>query len=302
VDGTNVFTRAPQVGLFDVKAKPGTASPGTASPGTASPGSAEHYQIWALSNHYSSGPDSRVGQRREQAGYGAAIVTAIEATHPNARVIYGGDLNVFPRPDDPVPASPGDQLGPLYRAGLHNLWDDLVADVPAAAYSYVFEGQAQTLDNLFVNDDLYGDLIEMRSAHLNADWSAGGDRGTSDHDPQVVRFQSRAGLRGGDVSVTEGDRGTTPMVFPVTLSRPLSHPLTVCATATPGTAHVLSDFDPYAGCKTIPAGATTTSFTVKVHGDRSRESAERLTLTIAGLDPDLRAVDTRATGTILNDD
>ncbi|HEY0002808.1 MAG TPA: endonuclease, partial [Actinoplanes sp.] len=287
VDGSNVYTRAPQVGLFDVK---------------AAPGAKEHYQVWAISNHFSSGPDGRVGQRREQAGYGAAIVTAITATHPHARVIYGGDLNVFPRPDDPVPANPGDQLGPLYQAGLHNLWDDLVADAPTAAYSYVFEGQAQTLDNLFVNDDLYADLIQMRSAHLNADWSADGDRGTSDHDPQVVRFQSRAGLRVGDASVAEGDQGSAPLVFPVTLSRPLSHSLTICAAALPGTAHVLSDFDPYVACKTIAAGETTTSFTVKVRGDRSRERAEKLTLAMARLDPVVRAADTTATGTIRNDD
>ena len=287
VDGANVFTRAPQVGLFDVK---------------AAPGSAEHYRLWAISNHYSSGPDSRVGQRREQAAYGAAIVTAIEATHPHSRVVYGGDLNVFPRPDDPVPASPGDQLGPLYQAGLHNLWDDLVADKPAAAYSYVFDGQAQTLDNLFVNDDLYGDLIEMRSTHVNSDFPAGGDRGTSDHDPQVARFQSLAGLSVANASVPEGDRGTSSLVFPVTLTRPLSRPLTVCAAAVPGTALPLLDFDPFLGCATIPAGETGTSFTVKVRGDRSRERDEKLTLAIAGLDLSIRALDSTATGTILDDD
>jgi uncharacterized protein len=176
VDGSNVFTRAPQVGLFTVTVAGGRG-----------------YPLWAVSNHFSSGPDSRVGQRREQAAYGAAIVTAIEATHPGARVVLGGDLNVFPRPDDPVPADPGDQLGPLYRAGLHNLWDALVAAAPSAAYSYVYEGQAQTLDNLFVDDDLRGALIEMRSAHLNSDFPAGGDRGTSDHDPQVARFRLPAG-------------------------------------------------------------------------------------------------------------
>jgi hypothetical protein len=287
VDGTNVFTRAPQIGLFDVR---------------AAPGSTEHYQVWALSNHYSSGPDGRVGQRREQAGYGAAIVTAIEATHPNARVIYGGDLNVFPRPDDPVPANPGDQLGPLYQAGLHNLWDNLVAEVPAAAYSYDFEGQAQTLDNLFVNGNLYGDLIEMRSAHINSDWSSGGNRGTSDHDPQVARFQSRAGLSVANASVSEGDRGTSSLVFPVTLTRPLSTPLTVCAKATPGTALPPRDFDPYLGCTTVPAGETSTSFTVKVRGDRTKEKDEKLTLVIAGPKPTVRALDSTATGTIVNDD
>jgi predicted extracellular nuclease len=291
VDGSNVFTRAPQVGLFDVK---------------AAPGSSEHYQIWALSNHYSSGPNSRVGQRREQAAYGAAIVTAIEATHANARVIYGGDLNVFPRPDDPVPAQPGDQLGPLYSAGLHNLWDNLAADVPVAAYSYDFEGQGQTLDNLFVNNALYGDLIQMRAAHINSDWTpgdpAGGARGTSDHDPQVARFQSRAALSVGDVSVAEGDSGTTTLTFPVTVSRPLSTPLTVCATALPVTAWPVLDFDPYLGCKALPAGATSLTFPVTVHGDGLREPDEQVSLTVAALALDIRMVRPTATGTILNDD
>ena len=44
--------------------------------------------------------------------------------------------------------------------------------MPSAAYSYSFQGQAQTLDNLFVNDALYGDLVQMRAAHINADWPA----------------------------------------------------------------------------------------------------------------------------------
>ncbi|MDT4989938.1 MAG: uncharacterized protein QOI74_4032, partial [Micromonosporaceae bacterium] len=145
-----------------------------------------------------STPDARVGQRTEQAGYGAAIARAIKAATPDARLVYGGDLNVFPRPDDPIARGdsvpPSDQLGGLYRAGLHNLWDDLVTADPAAAYSYVFSGQAQTLDSLFVNDNLYGDLVDMRAAHVNADYPAGDDtdgpRGVSDHDPQVARFRS----------------------------------------------------------------------------------------------------------------
>ncbi len=290
VDGANVFTRAPQVALFDVK---------------AAPGASEHFQLWAISNHYSSGPDSRVGQRREQATYGGAITTAIEASHPHARIAYGGDLNVFPRPDEPVPAKPADQLGPLYDAGLHNLWDDLVADAPASAYSYVFDGQAQTLDNLFVNEALYGDLIEMRAAHINADWAAedeaNGSKGSSDHDPQIARFQSKAALIPTDATVSEGNSGTTALGFPVGLSRPLSQPLTVCATAVPGSAWPIVDFDPYFGCKSIPAGETGVTFTVKVRGDRLREPDEKLTLVVAGLG-DVRQTDPSATGVIKNDD
>ncbi len=287
VDGGNVYTRAPQVGLFDVR---------------SAPGSADSYQLWAIGNHFSSGPETRVGQRREQAAYGAAITDAIEVAHPNARVVLGGDLNVFPRPDDPTPAEPGDQLGPLYATGLHNLWDDLVADAPSSAYSYVFEGQAQTLDQLFVNDGLHGDLIEMRSAHVNADHPESATRGLSDHDPQVARFQSRAGLTVGDASVVEGHTGRTPMIFPVTLSRPLSRALTVCAATVPGPATLpYADFDPYLGCLTIPAGATAVDFPIQVRGDRLRERDEQLRLDVAALYP-VRVLDSTGTGTIRNDD
>jgi hypothetical protein len=293
-DGDNVFTRAPQLGKFVVK---------------ATPGGSESYLLYALSNHYSSGPDSRVGQRTEQAAYGAAIVTAIEAADPDARVVYGGDLNVFPRPDDPIATganpTPSDQLGPLYRAGLRNLWDDLVADVPSAAYSYSFQGSAQTLDNLFVNDALHDDLVQIRAAHVNADWPAeftgDGTRGASDHDPQVARFRSQPSLRVADASVVEGDRGTSTLTFQVTVSRPLSQPTTLCAATVGLTATVVLDFDPYVGCRVLPAGQTSLAFPVTVRGDRRRESDEKIAFAVAG-SLNLRFADPVATGTITDDD
>ena len=293
-DGPNVYTRAPQVGKFTV---------------AVAPGAREHYTLWAVSNHFSSGPDSRVGQRREQAAYGAAIVDAIEAADGNARVVYGGDLNVFPRPDDPIATganpTPSDQLGPLYDAGLRNLWDDLLADAPSAAYSYSFEGHAQTLDHLFVNAALHGDLIEMRAAHINADWpanhAADGSRGSSDHDPQVARFRSRASLSVADATVVEGDKGTTPLTFTATVSRPLSQPVLICAAAVSGTAKQGADFAPYAGCRTLPAGETTVEFTVQVRGDRKKEGTETFTLLVAGV-PGLRLADPVAVGTIVDND
>ncbi|HEX5583986.1 endonuclease, partial [Gaiella sp.] len=108
VDGSNVFTRAPQVGHFRVWRN--------------GIGLGAWVDLYAVSNHFSSGPDTRVGQRTEQAGYLAAIVAALQAADPQARVDAGGDLNVFPRPDDPLqPAS--DQLEPLYDLGLENLFD-----------------------------------------------------------------------------------------------------------------------------------------------------------------------------------
>jgi predicted extracellular nuclease len=175
-DGNNVFTRAPEVGLFRVW-RTGKAQ-------------SVYTDVLAISNHFSSTPDARVGQRTEQSAYLAAIIKAA----PEERIDAGGDFNTFPRPDDPLqPSGSSDQLGPLYdAAGLANLYDTLVSEVPASAYSYVFVGMAQTLDGQFVSPRLEDELGQARVAHVNADWpadtSGDGARGASDHDPLVARF------------------------------------------------------------------------------------------------------------------
>ncbi|HEY4687831.1 MAG TPA: lamin tail domain-containing protein [Anaerolineae bacterium] len=182
-DGSNVFTRAPQVGLFRVWKD--------------AVGSGTSADLYAISNHFSSTPNARVGQRQEQALYNAAIVAALQAAHPAVQVAIGGDFNVYPRPDDPFAPGdalfPSDQLGALYDQGLHNLFDTLVAEVPVSAYSYIFQGQTQTLDQIFVTPSLLTNLVQVRSAHVNADWPADfdgdGPRGASDHDPLVASLR-----------------------------------------------------------------------------------------------------------------
>jgi len=188
VDGGNVYTRAPQVGHFRVW-RDGI-------------GTSVFTDLYAISNHFSSTPDARVGQRTEQAAYNAAIVAALHAGGAD-RVVSAGDFNVFPRPDDPFApgqdygdddVGPSDQLGPMYDAGLHNLWDTLVADVPRSAYSYSFVGQAQTLDMQWATDAQFADLVQVRAGHFNADFAADFDgdvaRGASDHDPQLARWST----------------------------------------------------------------------------------------------------------------
>ena len=107
-------------------------------------------------------------------------------------------MNVYPRPDDPFapigqPTS-SDQLGSLYDPGLglKNLWEVLLSQAPESAYSYVYLGMAQTLDQMFINQPMLADLQQYRIAHINSDFPADypGDvaRGTSDHDPNVATF------------------------------------------------------------------------------------------------------------------
>lgn len=201
VDGANVFTRAPQVGRFRVW-RDGV-------------GTGTSFDLYAVANHFSSGPQTRVGQRREQAAYNAAIAKALDATEAGKRTLVGGDLNVFPRPDDPfAPGEPNagsDQLAPLYGQGLENLFDTELADNPAAAYSYVFQGQAQTLDQQFVTPAVKALLRQTRTAHVNADWPADfdgdGARGLSDHDPLVTRLRFPS-VAGGGSGSTGGGAGS----------------------------------------------------------------------------------------------
>lgn len=169
--GRTVFARAPQVAWFE-RVDDGT-------------------RFYAVSNHFRSRPDAHVELRRAQAAFAAALAAALRVAEPGADVIVGGDLNTFPRPDEPVPLEPADQLGPLYDAGLRNLYDRMLSERPAAAYTYVWQGQAQTLDQLFVSPGLAARLRAAWAAHINSDFTADPavpGRGTSDHDPVVAVF------------------------------------------------------------------------------------------------------------------
>ena len=171
--GTHVFSRAVQLAIFQVVQAP-TGTP----------------LLYALNNHFSSRPNRRVDQRREQARLNALLTEHIQAMDPGAWVVVGGDLNTFPRPDEPDPHHPADQLGPLYEAGLRNLYDGPLADRPEWNYTYVFRGQAGTLDQLFFSETLWERLDHAWIAHLNADWAEGGDIttmfGASDHDAVIA--------------------------------------------------------------------------------------------------------------------
>lgn len=189
-DGDNVFSRGPNVGLFRIWQ------------GAVGEGASE--EVYLVNNHQSAGPDARVLQRTEQATLNARIAEAVLDADPDANVIVGGDLNVFPRPDDPYApgqpiagdlVGPSDQLAALYGP-LVNLYDVQLDRTPSSAYTFGFQGQVQTLDHLFVSDALRDGLVDVRSAKINVDYPADasgedptyGRFGVSDHDPELATF------------------------------------------------------------------------------------------------------------------
>ena len=176
-----VFPRAPGIALFRIY--------------NTSIGDSLYQDVYAINNHFKSGPDSCVAHRTEQAKYNAALVAYIQSSNADARIVVGGDLNVYPRPDD-IAYGASDQLGSLYAPdlGLTNLWDVLMGQAPESAYSYVYLGMAQTLDQMFVNQPMRAALQQFRIAHINSDFPADYPddvaRGTSDHDPNVATFHT----------------------------------------------------------------------------------------------------------------
>ena len=111
-------------------------------------------------------------QRREQAQIVGAFVTQILAVDPGAAIAVLGDLNDFEF-SPPIMALKG--------AGLTALIETLPAN---ERYSYVYEGNSQTLDHLLVSSGLLSAKTGFDVVHVNAEFF---DQ-ASDHDPSVARF------------------------------------------------------------------------------------------------------------------
>jgi hypothetical protein len=106
-----------------------------------------------------------------------------------------------------------------------------------------------------------------------------------------------------DVSAPEGDSGTTPFTFTLTLSAPTTLPVTVTWDTSDGTATVLDgDYVPVAGgLVTFAPGEVTQTLTVDVNGDIKWEPSETFLVDLSA-PTNATLADNQATGTILNDD
>lgn len=111
-----------------------------------------------------------------------------------------------------------------------------------------------------------------------------------------------------NASVTEGNSGTTNMVFTLTLSAAVDAPVTVTLNTADGTATIAgNDYEAITGgTVTFAPGETTKTFNVTVNGDTTVETNETFTLALSDLQAGGRNVTlgtaSSATGTITNDD
>lgn len=99
-------------------------------------------------------------------------------------------------------------------------------------------------------------------------------------------------------SINEGNSGTTPLNFDVTLAAEAAIPITATFSTTPGTATAGEDYQPAQGTVTFPAGSTRQTVSILINGDTLFEPDETFTVTVSL--PNQPA--STATGTIVNDD
>jgi len=145
-----------------------------------------------LTSRFGSTPVFGAIQPFEQAGEEAREAQA-RALHehvarrleedPGARIVVLGDLNTFEWTDDLAEILPAATTGfPV----LHNLQET----VPRSErYTFVFDGNSQALDHVFVTGSLR-EGAELDVVHVNVDHPTGADGSdpASDHEPLVARI------------------------------------------------------------------------------------------------------------------
>ena len=104
-----------------------------------------------------------------------------------------------------------------------------------------------------------------------------------------------------DVSVTEGNSGTSTLSFTVSLSAASGQTVSAAYATANGTATSGTDYTAATGTLTIAAGQTSGTVAVTINGDALNEANETFTLGLSGA-TNATLVDGEGTGTITNDD
>ena len=164
--------------------------------------------FFAIGNHFNSkgGDNPLFGrfqppvrttevQRHQQAQLVNDFVDSILAGDSNANIVVLGDINDFEF---------SQTMSILEGGVLHALMSTLPQN---ERYSYVFEGNSQSLDHIVISNSLLNGPFTYDPVHVNSEYH---DQ-LSDHDPQVARFFVNTAPSvdaGGPYAVAEGGNVT----------------------------------------------------------------------------------------------
>ena len=147
-----------------------------------------------------------------------------------------------------------------------------------------------------------GDLIDELSETFSIDLSGAANATVADgHAVGTILDDDTASLSINDVSVTEGDSGTTNAVFTVSSSNPSDRTISVTASPADDTAVAPGDYTGTSGTLTFAAGQTSKTFAVAVNGDLIDELDERFNVNLTAA-VNATITDAQGVGTISDDD
>ena len=176
----------------------------------------------------------------------------------------------------------------------------LGTDFAAASGTLTFDpGETSKPVPVQVSGDLLDEANETFTVTLSgpSNASLGTPAGTgtiTDNDPTPT-------LSINDAGVNEGNAGTTPAAFTVSLSAASGQTVTVVYTATSGTAQAGSDFAAESATLTFAPGVTSQAATIDLTGDTSLEADETFTVVLSA-PANATIADGTGQGTIVNDD
>jgi len=152
-----------------------------------------------------------------------------------------------------------------------------------------------------VNGDTTVEPDETVTATLSAPTNATLDPVASVGTGTIINDDGAA-LSIDDVTLVEGDAGTTNAMFTVSIDNPSTQDITVDYVITDDTATSAdADYVPVTGTATIPAGSTSTTIDVPVTGDTTVETDETFTVDLSN-PTNATIADNQGVGTIENDD
>lgn len=217
-------------------------------------------------------------------------VTASEGNSGTTNFTFTVSLN--------APAGPGGVSFDIATAnGTATAGSDYVASsltgqtIPAGSSTYTFTVQVNG-DTLNEPDETF--FVNVTNV-TNAVTVDGQGVGT------IVNDDPLPALSINDVTVTEGNAGTTSAVFTVTLSAASGRTVAVNYATADGTATAPVDYVSTSGTLTFPPGVTTRTVTVLVNGDTTPEANETFSVNLSGAS-NATIADAQGIGTIVNDD
>ena len=178
------------------------------------------------------------------------------------------------------------------------------SDYQSASGTVTFEaGQTSKTISVLVNGDRDGELDE--TFRVNVGLAAGNAViGDSQGVGTIVDDEPRVSIN--SVTKNEGNSGTTPFVFTVSLSPAPSAPVSLSFATANGSAKSAEDYTATSGTLNFAAGQTSKTITVAVKGDRTSEWQEVFYVNLSGasgvLIPQSWGVNIQGTGVVKNDD